>query len=97
MAIQFGGYINESAVTVADILNWLDGWAPFSSAEEWDNVGLLVGCTDTPVTKVLFSLILRLRLSCTVGAELIISHPVIFNPLKSLKAILRHICWHGLA
>ncbi|MDD3692722.1 MAG: Nif3-like dinuclear metal center hexameric protein [Oscillospiraceae bacterium] len=80
----------NSAVTVADILNWLDGWAPFSSAEEWDNVGLLVGCTDTPVTKVLFSLDITPEVvmhAAKLGAELIISHhPVIFNPLKKLES-----------
>ncbi len=93
----------NSAVMVADILNWLDGWAPFSVAEEWDNVGLLVGCPDMPVTKILLSLDITPEVvmhAAKLGAELIISHhPVIFNPLKKLECDtpLYLLAWHDIA
>ena len=73
---------------VKDILNWLEGWAPTSTAEEWDNVGLLAGSCDTDVTTVVTALDISLDVvnqAAKAGAELIISHhPVIFRPLKRL-------------
>ena len=31
------------AIQIRDILTSLNGFAPFNLAEEWDNIGLLVG------------------------------------------------------
>lgn len=76
--------------TVGNIYDFLDAKAPFSSAEEWDNPGLLVGDRETKVTRILVCLdITRQAVKEAVrsGAELIVSHhPVIFSPLKRLPA-----------
>lgn len=78
------------SVTVGKIIEKLNSWAPFESAEKWDNVGLLVGDTQAPVTKVMTSLDVSpfvIEQAAHAGAELIVSHhPVIFNPLKKLDS-----------
>ena len=42
--------------TVKDIYNFIDKIASFSTQEEWDNSGLLVGDENKEVSKILFSL-----------------------------------------
>ena len=42
--------------TVRDIVEAVDRLAPFRLAEEWDNVGLLLGDAAWPVRRVLVSL-----------------------------------------
>ncbi len=39
--------------TVADILKYIETLAPTYMKMDWDNVGLLCGSRETPVTKVL--------------------------------------------
>ena len=60
------------------------------SAEDWDNVGLLLGNENMEITKVLFCLDLTLRAvdeSIKKGVNLIMSHhPVIFSGLKKITA-----------
>lgn len=76
-------------MTIHDIIQCTQAIAPFETADEWDNIGLLVGDEAAAVTRVL----LALDITPTVveeaheqGAELIISHhPVIFEPLRSLE------------
>lgn len=75
-------------MTVRDVYNVIDGLFPFDMAEDFDNVGLLVGDMDAVVTDV------AVVLDCTektvqtaknLGAQLIVTHhPVIFEPLKAL-------------
>lgn len=76
--------------TVSDLIRALDALAPFSSCMEWDNVGLLIGDEDAPLTGVLVTLDVTpeaVAQAKRVGASLILSHhPVIFNPLKRLPA-----------
>ena len=43
-------------VTVGDIYNYIDTFAPFHTAMGFDNVGLLVGGKHCPVTSVMVSL-----------------------------------------
>lgn len=78
--------------TVKDIYNYIDSFAPFNTAESFDNVGILVGDPEKNVTIVLAALDITLdvvREASDLGAELIVSHhPVIFNPLK--KVIVGH-------
>ncbi len=76
-------------MTVQEIYQYLDGIAPFSTQEKWDNSGLLVGDPCRCVRSILVTLDITgeaveeaSRLSC----DLIISHhPVIFSPLKRLS------------
>ncbi len=85
IAGRIGGH---PVVFAGDIYDVIDAMAPFSSAMDFDNVGLLVGTRDQIVTKVLMALDITpsvIREAATKGAQLIISHhPVIFDPLKSL-------------
>lgn len=76
--------------TVDEILTVLDGIAPLSTAEEWDNAGFQVGDLEAPVKKALVCLdVTRAALdeAQNIGAELIISHhPLLFSPLSELPA-----------
>lgn len=73
---------------VYDIYDFLDEKYDFSSALEYDNVGLLVGDGREKVTGVLVCLDLTdeaISEAVNCGANLIITHhPVIFDPLKSV-------------
>lgn len=73
---------------IGDIYRFLDGFAPFCTALEYDNVGLLVGDSDISVRNVMLSLDITapvIQEAAENRVELIISHhPVIFNPLKNL-------------
>jgi dinuclear metal center YbgI/SA1388 family protein len=75
---------------INEILSFLYSIAPHSLAEEWDNVGLLVGDGTMDTTNVLISLDITTRVvneAVLKGANLIISHhPVIF---KSLNAVTK--------
>lgn len=68
----------------------LEQWAPLSSAEEWDNVGLLAGGCEAEVTGIAVSLDITedaLRFAGLHGANLMVSHhPLIFHPLRRLPA-----------
>ncbi len=72
----------------AELLTAIDQLAPFELAEEWDNVGLLVGQKDREVSSVLIALDLTFDLleeALEKGADTIISHhPLIFRPLSAV-------------
>lgn len=74
--------------TVGDILTFLYTLAPRSMKMDWDNVGLLCGGKNRPVTKILVALDPFedvCREAARWGAELIVTHhPLIFQPLKSV-------------
>ncbi len=74
--------------TVKQINCFIDQIAPFETAMDFDNCGLLVGDPVGTVTSVLLSLDITeevVKEAKEKGAELIISHhPVIFKPLKRL-------------
>lgn len=76
--------------TVGEIYKVIDEIAPFSSALEFDNPGLLVGSAEQTVSTVLLALDITTEAveeAAEVGAQLIVSHhPVIFHPLRSLSA-----------
>lgn len=77
-------------ITVNQILNFLCDIAPLQTAMSFDNCGLLVGSKSAIVTKTVLALDITkdvVDYAKNIGAELIISHhPVIFNPIKSLKS-----------
>ena len=78
-----------NTITAGMLYDWIDAFAPFQSAMDFDNPGLLVGDREDPVERVLFALDITpevVREAAEFGAQLIISHhPVIFNPLKHLS------------
>ncbi len=73
---------------VGDILSYLETLAPRSMKMDWDNVGLLCGGKNRPVTKVLVALDPFEGVcheAAQWGAELILTHhPLIFSPLKAV-------------
>ena len=72
-----------------EILRFAEELAPFDTAAEWDNVGLLVGSPDAEVQRVLLALDITpavVEEAREKGAGLIVSHhPVIFAPLRALS------------
>ncbi|MDR2932161.1 MAG: Nif3-like dinuclear metal center hexameric protein, partial [Oscillospiraceae bacterium] len=75
---------------VGDFYGALDQFAPFYTAEDWDNVGMLAGDMDAPVTRALCALdatdaVIDEAAAC--GANLIVTHhPVIFPSVKNIAA-----------
>ena len=71
---------------IADALN---RWAPSKLAEEWDNVGVLVGDPAAEVEKILVCLDAGLPAidhAVEIGAQMIVSHhPMIFRPIKNVR------------
>ncbi|MBE6989414.1 MAG: Nif3-like dinuclear metal center hexameric protein [Ruminococcaceae bacterium] len=68
--------------TVRDIERMLFTWAPRELAEEWDNVGLLVGDPDIPVRRILVALDITEAVvaeAAEQGAELIVAHHPVMN------------------
>ena len=69
--------------TVQDILDLIQTFAPLETAEEWDNVGLLVGRRDQEVKRVLVALDpfpAVIEEAEKTGAELIlVHHPLMFD------------------
>lgn len=73
---------------VAEILAALDRLAPPALAEEWDNVGLLVGRHNQPVRRLLVALDLRdevLGEAAELGCDAVLTHhPLIFPSLAAV-------------
>ena len=102
-------YIRElfTMHTVSDILDFLDTLAPRSMKMDWDNVGLLCGDKDAPVTKILLALDpfeAVIDEAQYEGAELIITHhPLIFQPIKAITEdnqvgrCIRKLCCYNIS
>lgn len=76
--------------TVNDIYKYIDSFAPFDTALDYDNVGVLAGDRTAVASKVLVSLDITedvINEAQRLGATLIVSHhPIIFKPIKSLDS-----------
>lgn len=76
-------------VSIGLITQIIEKIAPKSWAEEWDNVGLLVGNGAVQVERILITLDGTLKVveeAETCGAQLIIAHhPILFRGLKNLR------------
>lgn len=75
-------------MTVAEITHYLDTIIPFETAEDFDNVGHLIGDGAQTVSHALLALDATqnvieqaIRLKCSL---IITHHPIIFTPLKTL-------------
>lgn len=92
--------------TVQDVENALCELAPKELAQDWDNVGLLVGRPDHEVQKVLVALDVAEGVADEaerLGADLIVAHhPVIFRPVRSVTSrdpvgrLLLRLVEHGI-
>ncbi len=75
---------------VKDIYKYLDKLAPFNSAMDFDNCGLLVGDMEQDVRNVMISLDITkevVKEASNNDIQLIISHhPIIFKPLKYINS-----------
>jgi dinuclear metal center YbgI/SA1388 family protein len=75
--------------TVAQVVQWLEEFAPPRLAEPWDNVGLLWGDPDAPVGRVMTCLTVTRTTTAEAIAEhadLIVSHhPILFREVKRIR------------
>ncbi len=82
--------LERKKMTISDIYDIIDAYAPFKTQEGYDNSGLIVGSFDSEVSKILLALDITadtVREAKQKGAQLIISHhPVIFNAIKRLDS-----------
>ncbi len=73
---------------VADIVNIMKALAPVELAEEWDNVGLLIGDSEREVHKILVMLDFDkqgLEEALEVGADMIVTHhPAIMPKISTI-------------
>ncbi len=96
--------------TVKQVEYFLFDWAPRELAEEWDNVGLLVGDPEAAVSRILVSLDVTeavVKEAAAMGAQLIAAHhPVMnnnWNPVQTLRTdarqgrILTGLVWIEIA
>lgn len=78
-------------IMVKDIINMLEEKFPKANAEEWDNVGLLVGGLKQEVKKVQLSIDATeksVEFAKINGSNMIITHhPMIFKPIKSVTSM----------
>ncbi|MHD0397596.1 Nif3-like dinuclear metal center hexameric protein [Staphylococcus simulans] len=89
----------------SELLNILNQHVPFSSAESWDNVGLLIGDNHQEVTGILTAL------DCTMEVvneaiekninTIVAHHPLIFKGVKNINeqgygAIIRRLIQHNI-
>ena len=75
---------------ISELMSSLDAWAPFATAKEFDNCGLLVGDAESETDCVLLALDVTedvLNEAAELGAGAVLAHhPLIFRPQKSFTA-----------
>lgn len=80
------------SIHVQTLIGWLEQLAPKQWAEDWDNVGLLVGTAEKRVERVLLAINVTAPVveeARQLGCGLIIAHhPLIFKPLRSVRTDL---------
>ena len=81
---------NRMAVTVEHISEFLESFAPLEIAEDWDNVGLLLGEPEAEVRRGMTCLTLTPDVAAEAverQVELIVSHhPILFRPVQSITS-----------
>ena len=80
--------INLIPMRVIEIAKIIDSWMPTSIAEDFDNVGLIIGDPESKITSILVTLDTTedvVEEAINKGCNLIVSyHPIIFNGLKQI-------------
>ena len=75
-------------VKCQDIIDYIEELAPVELAEEWDNIGLLLGGRQRSVSRILVSLDVTsevLAFAVNKGVDLIVTHhPVIFGKINRI-------------
>ena len=81
--------ITSCMVQLTNICEFLETFAPRRLAEDWDNVGLLVGDANAEIERVMTCLTITPDSAAEAideGAQLIVvHHPLPFRPLKSIN------------
>lgn len=76
--------------TVRDVCEYLKSLAPLDLAEDWDNVGLLLGDESSRIQRAITCLTLTTDVAneaVSYGAGLIVTHhPILFKPVKKITA-----------
>ena len=100
-------HTHPGGLDVHRVCRYLHELAPLALAEDWDNVGLLLGDEATEVTRILTCLTLTSDVAdeaIAVGATLVVTHhPLLFKPVKKLNAsssegrLLLKLLRHGIA
>lgn len=74
---------------LSEIINVLENWAPKEHAEDFDNVGLIIGDFESNINKAIITLDTTdevideaIRNKCNL---IITFHPLIFEPLKAIN------------
>jgi dinuclear metal center YbgI/SA1388 family protein len=93
--------------TVANLIEYLDAFAPTHLAAEWDNVGLLLGERATNVERLVTCLTVTLEVVAEAIAEqaqlIVTHHPILFRAVKRLTdataegRMLLTLIRHGVA
>ena len=80
----------NSTIRTRDLTAWLERFAPLRLAEDWDNVGLLMGDPDAAVSRVMTCLTVTPETAAEAideRVELVVSHhPILFRGTKRLRA-----------
>ncbi len=75
--------------TVGEVTNKLFELAPIELKEDWDNVGLLCGCAEQPVKKILVALDATLGVleeAKARGCDLLVTHhPILFGEIRAVN------------
>ena len=73
-------------MTCREVMECLSELAPFEYAEDWDNVGLLVGDEDAEIESIYIALDAgseEIDAAAELGADMLLTHhPMIFTPVK---------------
>ena len=94
-------------MTVQDVFQWIDTFAPFDTQDAYDNAGLVVGDPAQEVRKILFTLDVTTAVvaeALRIGAALIVAHhPLMFKPVQQLRydhgegAVLKALAASGIS
>ena len=76
-------------MTVQDVWEWLNRFAPFDGQEDFDNAGLLLGSPGAHVHRVLFALDATAEVIAEASgwnADLIVTHhPLLFGGIRAIR------------
>ncbi len=76
--------------TRAELFSYLEQIAPLALAEDWDNVGLLLGSDQGPVSRVLTCLTLTPDVAEEALREqvdvIVTHHPILFRPVQKITS-----------
>lgn len=83
---------------IGEFVKKIEAWLPAKVAENWDNVGLLLGDYEQELKKVVVALDVdeeAIKKAVAIKADLILAHhPLIFTPLKSLTS--KDLLWEKI-